>query len=332
MAEHDQSYKKLFSHRQMVIDLLRFIDEPWVKLLDFDSLETVNSSFVSDTLRERHDDIIWRIRLDKKWLYLYLLIEFQSSIDDFMAVRIMVYVGLLYQHLIETQKLTAKDKLPPVLPLVIYNGIPRWDAAKDIGELIEKVPGGVRKYCPHLHYFLIDEGTYNEPQLAQLRNLVAILIRLEKTRAQKNEQATAEAISRVLTELVSWLKEAKWTRLRRDWVVWLKRVLLPRNVPNIEIPEVIELQEFNAMLYENIQAWYRDAEAKGKNAGFIDGEKKGIIKGRAKTLIELLEDEFGTVDQGTRFMVYELGEASLRECLKRLKFAKSVHEVVGHLS
>jgi predicted transposase YdaD len=71
----------------------------------------VNSSFVSDTLRERHDDIIWRIRLDKKWLYLYLLIEFQSSIDDFMAVRIMVYVGLLYQHLIETQKLTAKDKL-----------------------------------------------------------------------------------------------------------------------------------------------------------------------------------------------------------------------------
>jgi hypothetical protein len=127
--------------------------------------------------------------------------------------------------------------------LVIYNGIPRWDAAKDIGELIEKVPGGVRKYCPHLHYFLIDEGTYNESELAQLRNLVAILIRLEKTRAQKNEQATADAISLVLTELVGWLKDAKWTRLRRDWVVWLKRVLLPRNVPNIEIPEVIELQK-----------------------------------------------------------------------------------------
>jgi hypothetical protein len=90
------------------------------------------------------------------------------------------------------------------------------------------------------------------------------------------------------------------------------------------------------MLYENIQAWYRDAEAKGKNAGFIDGEKKGFIegkkKGRADMLINLLEDDFGSVDQGTRFLVYELDEASLRQCFKRLKFAKSVHEVVGHLS
>jgi hypothetical protein len=49
-------------------------------------------------------------------------------------------------------------------------------------------------------------------------------------------------------------------------------------------------------------------------------------------LINLLEDDFGSVDQGTRFLVYELDEASLRQCFKRLKFAKSVHEVVGHLS
>jgi len=69
MAEHDQSYKKLFSHREMVIDLLRFIDEPWVKQLNFDTLETVNSSFVTNTLRERHDDIIWRVRLQNKCTY-----------------------------------------------------------------------------------------------------------------------------------------------------------------------------------------------------------------------------------------------------------------------
>jgi hypothetical protein len=46
----------------------------------------------------------------------------------------------------------------------------------------------------------------------------------------------------------------------------------------------------------------------------------------------VLEDEFDTVDQRTLFLVYELGEVNLRECFKRLKFAKSVHEVVGHLS
>ncbi|MEA3240461.1 MAG: hypothetical protein U9P37_02620 [Pseudomonadota bacterium] len=36
-----------------------------------------------------------------------------------MAVRIMTYVGLLYQYLIESKQLAAKGKLPPVLPIVL---------------------------------------------------------------------------------------------------------------------------------------------------------------------------------------------------------------------
>ncbi len=334
MAEHDQSYKKLFSHREMVIDLLRFIDEPWVKQLNFDTLETVNSSFVTNTLRERHDDIIWRVRLQNKWLYVYLLIEFQSTIDDFMAVRIMVYVGLLYQHLIETQELTGKDKLPAVLPIVIYNGIPRWNANKNISELVEKIPGGIRQYCPHLRYLLIDEGSYPQADLANLRNLVAALIRLEQTRAQDTTQAT-KAIREVLSELVDWLKEPKWFRLRGDWLVWLKRVLFVRNKPHIEIPEVHDLEELNTMLYENMQAMYSRIEPDAMNAGMIIGEKegkrKGERKGKADMLIDLLEDKFGEVNNATRYLIYELEVDDLRDCSRRVRFAQSVDEVVGHL-
>ncbi|RKZ84336.1 MAG: transposase, partial [Candidatus Parabeggiatoa sp. nov. 1] len=88
MAEHDKSYKKLFSHPKMVEDLLRgFVHEQWVNQLDFSTLEMFKDSFVSPNLKERHDDIIWRVRWGKKWLYVYLLLEFQSTIDHFMAVR-----------------------------------------------------------------------------------------------------------------------------------------------------------------------------------------------------------------------------------------------------
>ncbi len=42
MAEHDRSYKLLFSHREMVADLVRgFVREDWVAGLDFDTLERV---------------------------------------------------------------------------------------------------------------------------------------------------------------------------------------------------------------------------------------------------------------------------------------------------
>lgn len=63
MGEYDHSYKYLFSHARMVEDLLKgFVREEWVTQLDFSTLEKVNSSYVSDALQERQDDIVWRIR------------------------------------------------------------------------------------------------------------------------------------------------------------------------------------------------------------------------------------------------------------------------------
>ena len=61
--DHDHSYKLLFSHREMMADLLRgFVTAEWVHTVDLATLERVQSSQVSDDLRDREDDIIWRVR------------------------------------------------------------------------------------------------------------------------------------------------------------------------------------------------------------------------------------------------------------------------------
>lgn len=67
---------------------------------------------------------------------MYLLLEFQSSDDYFMANRIMTYMGLLYQDIIHSQGLKKGDKLPPILPIVIYNGASDWSGPVDISALI----------------------------------------------------------------------------------------------------------------------------------------------------------------------------------------------------
>lgn len=62
MAEHDQGYKRLFSHPEMVADLLRgFVREDWVEGLDFSTLERVSGSFVTPELRSRESDLVWRV-------------------------------------------------------------------------------------------------------------------------------------------------------------------------------------------------------------------------------------------------------------------------------
>ena len=40
----------------------------------------------------------------------------------------MVYAGLLWQHLVKEKRLPPDGKLPPILPVVLYNGDRRWTA------------------------------------------------------------------------------------------------------------------------------------------------------------------------------------------------------------
>lgn len=47
MTQHDHSYKHLFSHREMVADLLTgFVRQPWIAELDLSTLEKLNASYV----------------------------------------------------------------------------------------------------------------------------------------------------------------------------------------------------------------------------------------------------------------------------------------------
>jgi hypothetical protein len=83
----------------MIADLLRdFVREDWRQDLDFSTLEKVPGSYVTPELRSRESDVVWRVRWGSdRRLYVYLLIELQSTVDPLMALRMMVYLGPLYQ-------------------------------------------------------------------------------------------------------------------------------------------------------------------------------------------------------------------------------------------
>ncbi|MCY4634292.1 MAG: Rpn family recombination-promoting nuclease/putative transposase [Acidobacteria bacterium] len=94
----DPACKQLFSRPRMVEDLLHgFAARDWSGALDFASLAPLPASYVSHDLRQRHGDLVWRVRFhDQRWLHL----EFQSTVDRAMAVRMLAYTTLLYQKLI----------------------------------------------------------------------------------------------------------------------------------------------------------------------------------------------------------------------------------------
>ncbi len=139
-------------------------------------------------------------------------------VDRFMAVRILSYTGLLYQDLIRSQSL-YQERLPPVLPIVLYNGDSRWTAAVDLSELIHPAPRELQVYQPRQRYLLLDEGAYHESALSGAHNLVAAVFRLENSRR-------AEDVLAVVTALLDWLQAPQQAGLRRAFTVWIQRVIL----------------------------------------------------------------------------------------------------------
>ena len=100
--EHDSSYRLLYSHRRLVEDLLKgFVDEPWVKDIEWSTLRLEASQHVSSSLEQRRNDLVWRMSLKGgRSLFVYLMMEFQSTVDWHMAVRLLTYLGLFYEGLV----------------------------------------------------------------------------------------------------------------------------------------------------------------------------------------------------------------------------------------
>ena len=317
--EDDASYKLLFSAPEVVRDLvLGFIPDAWLHSLDYSTLEKMPGSYITDDLRQRADDVVWRVKADGEWMYLYLLIEFQSSVDSWMAVRIMTYVGLLYQDLIRRGEVPGGKRLPPVLPIVIYNGDAKWTAATDIATLIPKVPGLVAKYLPKLEYLLIDENQYAEADLAELKNLVAAIIRIEHP---ENEGALL-----ALIDLVNDLLQGN-TELKRTFAIWIRAVLLRQSKDSLVLPKVQDLKELKMTLAERFDQWAQKYEQKGLEKGLEQGIERGIEKGEALLLQRQLTRRFGTLPSDVVGQIAGATAAQLEQWGDRVLDAASLEEV-----
>lgn len=181
MNKIDGSYRLLFSNPRLVRDLFNgIIDEPWLAALDWSALEPLPSDYISDSLRQRQGDCVWRLpRQDGTKLFILLMLEHQSTNDRIMALRVLTYCALLYESLLTRKQISKGGRLPVTLPIVIYSGVPRWIAPLCVSELIDPPPSELLHYLPQMRYLLIDEGQHISHGTLPSDNFASLLFRLE---------------------------------------------------------------------------------------------------------------------------------------------------------
>ena len=293
----DTLKKDLFSFSPAVRDLvLGFVKDNWLHGLDFTTLEKVPSEFVAGDPRQRASDVIWRIKADDgEWKYVYFMLEFERGVDPWMAVRVMSQVGLLYLDLIRRGLVLEGHRLPPVLPIVLYNGDAQWSATKDVADLISTPPGLVAQCIPRLSYLLIEQNQSANEDLADMRNLAATMIRTEHPVSPK----ALPQVVRQIAERVDDDADLKQTSDRR----------------------------FEAWAKGHEQRGLEKGRLEGQQEGRLEGQQEGLLEGTQLALQGLLTKRFGPLPEDVLGQIGSASIAQIDTWLDRLLIASSLDEI-----
>ena len=276
---YDRGYKILFKNKTLFRQLIQnFVDENWVKDLDFDSCETLDKSFVSEQYRKTESDLIYKVKLKDKELYIFILIEFQSNVQRFMAVRVLNYITNFYLDYLKSHRRTKY--LPPIFPIVLYNGSRKWTAPQSISDLIESCDL-LGEYSIKFDYFKIIENEYSVEQLTKIHNVVSTLFLVEN-------QADLESQIDSLLDLFDSEDDKQAISLLINYI----RMLILNEKITDDVLSLVYLgrKEAKTMLVQTIEKMYQTSFEKGKLEGLKEGESRGKLEGLKKGLEEGLKE------------------------------------------
>lgn len=300
MALHDAAWKRLFSFSDMPRDLLAgFVPREWVEKLDLSTLEPWPGDLVSDGLRQRHADRVWRVRRRDRPGFVLVTVEFQSRVDRTMAVRVLEYSTLLYQELLRNKELRrvarteseSKDRkgrrrrvkpepLPPVLPIVLYHGTARWWAKENVAGVCAPAGEALAPYQPAQRYFLLDIGAYTDP-LPEGPNLMAALIRVAHCRSVKPvEEMVKMLVARELAPGEEGLVGA--------FLVWYEQARRRHDLPKVDMSILDDLNKGkpmrNEVMTEEAERWAAQRFAE-RAAPLVERSR---VEGRAEGQTEVM--------------------------------------------
>jgi predicted transposase/invertase (TIGR01784 family) len=260
--------------------LKSFVHEDFVQELDFSSLKKLNTKFIPVSEKSRHADVVYEIKSRGQSAYIYLFLEFQSTVDRFMALRMGRYIFEFYQ---EIQRLTKSDLLNPPFPILIYNGNATWDAPERFSDLLHQsaIP---KEFLPEFKYFKIAINEISKRDLVKIRNAVGAIFYIENSNAAD--------MAKNWKELVTLLKVV----LKKDGIEIIRAIMdriyqihnLPMNSKTIH--RIEDLTEVKSMLEANTKNWENKILQKGIGMGVEKGIGIGEELGSDKTYTIIVEN------------------------------------------
>ena len=121
----DPAYYEVLSNPEMIVALVALVlGESRAREVDPQKLQYQPTRHVGDNLEQRYADLLVRIRYKRPAdggaprPDTYFLVEFQSTVDPFMAVRLWGQLALVYRGLTLKRRSLGRKRLAAIVPIV----------------------------------------------------------------------------------------------------------------------------------------------------------------------------------------------------------------------
>ncbi|WP_370038126.1 Rpn family recombination-promoting nuclease/putative transposase [Petrotoga sp. Shatin.DS.tank11.9.2.9.3] len=266
-------------------------------------------SYVDEDLKESHSDMLYKTRINGKDGYIYILFEHKSYNDPRVLLQLLKYILRIWEEKYNTKT----NKLPIIIPLVIYNGENKWNIETKLINLIEgieELPEIMKQYIPTYQYEIYDFSPEEKLGIVGLANLKAILQTTRVARVRRGEKFDEEL--RRAFELLVGIKDKKtFNELFESCMLYL---MYTRDDINIE-----KVKEVAKKVMDERGELIMTITEKLKNEGMEKGIEKGKLEGERELIIEILNQRFGEdFDKSLEEKIRKANEETINQIKKNI--------------
>ena len=318
---HDKGYKKSLSNPKEFLHFLqKYVGEAWMKALSETQITLCDKEFIEKDYEGKEADLLYSItRENGQKVFIFILQELQSYVDQTMMFRILIYtVNALLRHFLATDKQVREStefRLPAVVPIVFYNGSEKWTPVRSLREYQNgyEILG---EHILNLEYYFVDLSMIEEEYILSTNTMLDNIMYCDKFRKKQNlVNAVRKAYGRV---------RKLGAQEQAEFHNWVRYILLSVCDNKKAVVDEIMAQAKNgdenmAFEYTIIREFNKERE-KVRKEGIAEGMAAGKVEARIEATLELLED-IGEIPEE---LVRKISSQNNLDILRKwLKFAAS---------
>ncbi len=264
---HDGFFKAVFSKPERAAEFFKaHLPPAIVARIEWPTLALLPGSFVKSNLQQLHTDLLFSVRIGGIETLLYLLFEHQSRPRKIMPLRMLGYV---VEILNERYKACGLP-LPPVIPLVFYQGPTEWKFStvfEDLFALPDDLGEMLLPFLPRFQHALLDL-TQIDPANADGEPRLRAVLQLMKL-----------ARGRDLLKFFHWLARFPAHEFPDDLLSLMLLYALYSD-SDLDAEKIYHSLANNPQLEKATMSVAEKLKAEGRVEGRVEGKAEGRVEGR----------------------------------------------------